>query len=128
MTDKIAYSIHHTNFPIRDAAATEEWYSKVFGMTKIEPTRPTTVAGVLLLTNGNFDLHFHVVEPEQVDVGMTHTAVEVSDWDSFIAHLDEIGERYLDARDRGHNKSRTGSLVDPDGHRVEFTHHAERSW
>ena len=58
MSDKPAY-IHHVNFPTTDAERTIEWYSKVFGMKYIKPKSNTKV---VLMTRGNFDLHFTPVE------------------------------------------------------------------
>ena len=125
----IAYSIHHSNFPIRDKKTTEKWYGEVFGLTRVDPQGPAN-ADLLMLTNGRFDLHFHVVDSDdRTNIGITHFAVEVTDWDEFHTHLDGLDVQYIDdERIRVHNRSKTGSLIDPDGHRVEFTWHPDRAW
>ena len=76
MSDKPAY-IHHVNFPTTDPERTIEWYSKVFGMKYIKPKSNTKV---VLMTRGNFDLHFTPVE-EMDRMAPYHFAVEVEDWD-----------------------------------------------
>ena len=58
MSDKPAF-IHHVNFPTTDPERTIEWYTKVFGMKYIKPKSNTKV---VLMTRGNFDLHFTPVE------------------------------------------------------------------
>ncbi|ROO87613.1 lactoylglutathione lyase [Actinocorallia herbida] len=122
-----SHSLHHVNFPTVDLKATQEWYGRVFGMTRVEPVNPPP-RGTMLLTNGNFDLHFRPVEKGAEATGLIHFAIEVEDWDAFVAHLDEIGERYIEEPFRGHDLSKTGSVSDPDGHRVEFTWHPDREW
>ena len=54
MSGRPAY-IHHVNFPTTDPERTIEWYSTVFGMRYIQPKSNTKV---VLMTRGNFDLHF----------------------------------------------------------------------
>ena len=43
------------NFPTTDPERTKEWYTKVFGLKAITPKSNTKV---VLMTRGNFDLHF----------------------------------------------------------------------
>lgn len=122
-----SHSLHHVNFPVVNLEATEEWYAKVFGMWRVHPVK-TPPRGTMLLTRGNFDLHFRPVEAGQSETGLIHFAIEVENWDEFIAHLESIDERYIVEPFRGHDESLTGSVTDPDGHRVEFTYHADRDW
>ena len=89
MSDKPAY-IHHVNFPTTDPERTIEWYTKVFGMKYIKPKSNTKV---VLMTRGNFDLHFTPVE-EMDRMAPYHFAVEVEDWDGFLEHLDKLGIRH----------------------------------
>ena len=42
------------------------------------------------MTRGNFDLHFTPVE-EMDRMAPYHFAVEVEDWEGFLAHLDGLG-------------------------------------
>ena len=62
---------------------TIEWYTQVFGMKYIKPKSNTKV---VLMTRGNFDLHFTPVE-EMDRMAPYHFAVEVEDWHGFLAHL-----------------------------------------
>ena len=86
MSNLPAY-IHHVNFPTTNPERTIEWYSKVFGMKYIKPKSNTKV---VLMTRGNFDLHFTPVE-EMDRMAPYHFAVEVEDWEGFLAHLDSLG-------------------------------------
>ena len=126
-TKSVSHSLHHVNFPTSDLEVTEEWYGRVFEMTRVHPVKPPP-KGTMLLTRGNFDLHFRPVEKGQEQTGLIHFAIEVDDWDEFLVHLDKVGEEYVVEPYRGHDLSQTGSLVDPDGHRVEFTWHPDRTW
>ncbi|KJF24635.1 VOC family protein [Rhodococcus sp. ACPA4] len=126
-TKSVTHSLHHVNFPTSDLDATEAWYGKVFEMTRVHPVKAPP-KGTMLLTRGNFDLHFRPVEKGEEQTGLIHFAIEVEDWDEFIAHLDKVGEEYIEEPYRGHDLSKTGSVVDPDGHRVEFTWHPDRTW
>ncbi|MFJ8921420.1 lactoylglutathione lyase [Streptomyces sp. LamerLS-316] len=127
MTEIHARSLHHVNFPTADLQATEEWYGKVFGLKRVIPVR-TPPNGTMLLTRGNFDLHFRPVEKSEVQTGLIHFAIEIEDWDTFLKHLDTAGVEYIEEPYRGHDMSKTGSISDPDGHRVEFTWHPDRDW
>ena len=86
MSNRPAY-IHHVNFPTTDPERTNEWYTKVFGMKYIKPKSNTKV---VLMTRGNFDLHFTPVE-EMDRMAPYHFAIEVEDWDGFLAHLRRAG-------------------------------------
>jgi catechol 2,3-dioxygenase-like lactoylglutathione lyase family enzyme len=121
------HSLHHVNFPSGDLKATEEWYGKIFGLKRVDPAN-TPPNRTMLLTHGNFDLHFRPVDKDQVATGLIHFAIEIEDWDEFTARLDSLGERWLPEPNRGHDDSKTGSVIDPDGHRVEFTWHPGRTW
>ncbi|MCC2033252.1 VOC family protein [Microbacterium allomyrinae] len=126
-----AHSLHHVNFPITDTEATAEWFGKVFGLTVSNPVN-IPVNRTMLLTNtdrgGNFDLHFRPVEKGKEVTGLIHFAIEVEDWDAFLVHLGELGIDHVEEPNRGHDSSKTGSIIDPDGHRVEFTFHPDRDW
>jgi|GEM_PF-1794393 len=121
------HSLHHVNFPITDPDVIAEWYGKVFDLRRVTPVNQP-VNRTMLLTNGNFDLHFRPVEKGKEVTGLIHFAIEIEDWDGFIAHLGELGIDHIEEPNRGHDNSKTGSIVDPDGHRVEFTFHPDREW
>lgn len=120
------YSIHHVNFPTTDPDRTTEWYAKVFGMKKIETSRIANTQ-VLLLTKGKFDLHFTPVE-HMDRMAPYHYAVEVEDWDAFLAHLDNLGIRYTQPHERPTNNSKFAYIRDPDGTMIELVYHGNRSW
>jgi len=123
MSDKPAY-IHHVNFPTTNPERTIEWYQKVFGMKYIKPKSNTKV---VLMTRGNFDLHFTPVE-EMDRMAPYHFAVEVEDWDGFLAHLDELGIRHTRAITRPENNSQLCYIHDPDHTMIELVFHARRPY
>ncbi len=123
MSDKPAY-IHHVNFPTTDPERTIEWYSKVFGMKYIKPKSNTKV---VLMTRGNFDLHFTPVE-EMDRMAPYHFAVEVEDWDGFLAHLAEVGIRHTRVITRPENNSQFCYIHDPDHTMIELVFHARRPY
>jgi catechol 2,3-dioxygenase-like lactoylglutathione lyase family enzyme len=124
---KQAHAIHHVLFPTTDTEGTAEWYEKVFGMKRIPITQKAGPLPVLLMTSGNFDLHFTPVD-EFTPLAPYHFALEIEDWDSFIAHLDELGIEYSELRHRPQNNSTTSEVIDPNGHHVEIVWHGDRDW
>jgi catechol 2,3-dioxygenase-like lactoylglutathione lyase family enzyme len=123
MSDRPAY-IHHCNFPTTDPDRTIEWYSKVFGMKYIKPKSNTKV---VLMTRGNFDLHFTPVE-EMDRMAPYHFAVEVEDWDGFLAHLAELGIRHTRVITRPENNSQFCYVHDPDHTMIELVFHERRPY
>jgi catechol 2,3-dioxygenase-like lactoylglutathione lyase family enzyme len=120
------HSIHHVNFPTTDPERTTEWYSRVFGLKRIDLSKFTNTK-VLLLTRGNFDLHFTPVE-EMDRMAPYHYAVEVEDWDGFLEHLESIGIRYTKPVERPQNNSKYSYIRDPDGTMIELVYHGNREW
>jgi catechol 2,3-dioxygenase-like lactoylglutathione lyase family enzyme len=123
MSDKPAF-IHHVNFPTTDPERTIEWYQKVFGMKYIKPKSNTKV---VLMTRGNFDLHFTPVE-EMDRMAPYHFAVEVEDWDGFLEHLDKLGIRHTRVITRPENNSQFCYIHDPDHTMIELVFHARRAF
>ena len=123
MSNLPAY-IHHVNFPTTNPERTIEWYSKVFGMKYIKPKSNTKV---VLMTRGNFDLHFTPVE-EMDRMAPYHFAVEVENWDEFLAHLDELGIRHTRVITRPENNSLFCYIHDPDHTMIELVFHARRPY
>ncbi len=114
--------IHHVNFPSTDLDRTRDWYEKVFGMRSVTPKSNTRV---LLMTRGNFDLHFTPME-EMRRMAPMHFAMEVDDWDDFMAHLDELGVRHTRTRERPENQSKFCYIHDPDNTMIEIVYHGLR--
>ncbi len=123
MSDKPAF-IHHVNFPTTNPERTIEWYSKVFGMKYIKPKSNTKV---VLMTRGNFDLHFTPVETMD-RMAPYHFAVEVEDWDGFLEHLKEEGIRHTRVITRPENNSQFCYIHDPDHTMIELVFHARRPY
>jgi catechol 2,3-dioxygenase-like lactoylglutathione lyase family enzyme len=123
MSDRPAY-IHHVNFPTTDPDRTIEWYSKVFGMKYIKPKSNTKV---VLMTRGNFDLHFTPVE-EMDRMSPYHFAVEVEDWDGFLDHLNSLGIRHTRPITRPENNSQFCYIHDPDHTMIELVYHHRRQY
>jgi lactoylglutathione lyase len=123
MSDKPAF-IHHVNFPTTNPERTIEWYSRVFGMKYIKPKSNTKV---VLMTRGNFDLHFTPVETMD-RMAPYHFAVEVEDWDGFLEHLKELGIRHTRVITRPENNSQFCYIHDPDHTMIELVFHARRPY
>lgn len=115
------HSLHHINFPISDVERTKEWYGKVFGMTHIDVSRVSDTP-ILLLTYGNFDLHFTPHE-NAPNLDPHHFCIEVEDWDGFMEHLASLGIEYTDMVERPQNNSKACYIRDPDNNIVEIMHH-----
>jgi len=112
------------NFPTTDPERTIEWYSKVFGMKYIKPKSNTKV---VLMTRGNFDLHFTPVE-EMDRMAPYHFAVEVEDWDGFLEHLAKLGIRHTRVITRPENNSQFCYIHDPDHTMIELVFHERRPY
>ena len=54
-----------------------------------------------------------------------HFAIEVEDWDRFIAKLEALGIEYTMSRVRPQNDSKTARIQDPDGTLIEVTYHED---
>ncbi len=118
------HSIHHVNFPTTNVERTKEWYAKVFGMHHVDVSQLSNTK-VLLMSRGNFELHFTPVETMH-RMAPFHYAVEVEDWDGFLAHLKSIGVRNTKPVERPQNRSKFCYIHDPDGTMIELTYHGQR--
>ncbi|HVT70589.1 MAG TPA: VOC family protein [Trebonia sp.] len=123
MSDRPAF-IHHVNFPTTDPERTIEWYTKVFGLKYIKPKSNTKV---VLMTRGNFDLHFTPVE-EMDRMSPYHFAIEVEDWEDFLEHLAELGVRHTRVIRRPENNSLFCYIHDPDHTMIELVFHVRRPY
>lgn len=122
------HSIHHVNIPSKDPQRTSEWYGKVFGLREFK--RPFTQGGapgvddVLLMTRGNFGVHF-TIHDSPPDIKPHHFAVEVEDWDGFVAHLRELGIKYSHYNVRPQNGAKSAYIYDPDRNIIEIMFHPQ---
>jgi catechol 2,3-dioxygenase-like lactoylglutathione lyase family enzyme len=124
MSSSRPHSIHHVNFPTTDPERTKAWYAKVFGMKHVDVSALSNTK-VMLMTRGNFELHFTPVDTMQ-RMAPFHYAVEVEDWDGFLAHLKSIGVRNTKPVERPQNRSKFCYIHDPDGTMIELTYHGDR--
>jgi lactoylglutathione lyase len=88
---------------------------------------PKSNTKVVLMTRGNFDLHFTPVE-EMDRMAPYHFAVEVEDWDGFLAHLHELGIRHTRPITRPENNSQFCYIHDPDHTMIELVYHHRRAY
>ena len=123
MTGRI-HAIHHVNFPTTNPEQTKEWYSKVFGLKYVDIGKLSDTK-VLLMTAGDFDIHFTPVS-EKRRMDPFHFAVEVENWDEMLVHLKAIGVRFTKPFHRPQNNSTLCYIRDPDGTLVELTYHGNR--
>ena len=111
--------IQHTNVETSDVARSQEWYGKVFDAEWTED-------GPRFLKLGNTELHLHV-EANPQPHPTNHFAVEVEDWDAWLANLKQSGINFEVGREPKLNASGklAGFLRDPDGNLIEVMYHAE---
>ena len=81
--------IHHINIQITDRQRTREWYEKVLGAEFLD-RGPALNQRQLQLRIGTAEIHTSDTD-NPVKVPRVHFAVEVGDWDSMLAHLDQLG-------------------------------------
>ena len=79
------------------------------------------------MTTGAFDLHFTPVE-EMDRMAPYHFAMEVEDWEGFLAHLAELGIRHTRVITRPENNSQFCYIHDPDHTMIELVFHARRPY
>jgi lactoylglutathione lyase len=109
--------IQHSNVETSDVARSQEWYSKVFDAEWTEE-------GPRFLKLGNTELHLHVEANPQPHPS-NHFAIEVEDWDGWLANLQEVGIGF-DREPRLNDGGKlAGFLRDPDGNLIEVMYHAE---
>lgn len=111
--------IQHANVETSDVARSQDWYRRAFGAEWTEE-------GPRFLKLGNSELHLHVEEnpnPHRTN----HFAVEVEDWDAWLANLNKEGIKFDEGREpflRPDGKM-AGFLRDPDGNMIEVMYHAD---
>ena len=115
------HSLHHINFPITDVERSKAWYEQVFGLKHVDVSRVSDTP-ILLMTFGNFDLHFTPHE-EMPNLAPTHFCVEVEDWDHMLERLEELGIEVTGITVRPQNDSKACYIHDPDGNIIELMHH-----
>ena len=109
--------IQHTNVETSDVARSQEWYARVFDAEWTEE-------GPRFLKLGNTELHLHV-EANPTPHPSNHFAVEVEDWDAWLAYLQAEGIAF-DREPRLNDGGKlAGFLRDPDGNLIEVMYHAE---
>jgi catechol 2,3-dioxygenase-like lactoylglutathione lyase family enzyme len=120
--------LHHVNFPTSDPERTTKWYGDVFGMTSMNPRSNSRL---LLLSRGNFNLHFTPVD-DMDRMAPYHFAIEVEDWEGFLGHLKKLGIRHTPPGKRPMDHSLFCYIFDPDHTMIELVWHsvrpAENSW
>jgi catechol 2,3-dioxygenase-like lactoylglutathione lyase family enzyme len=124
MAGKI-HAIHHVNFPTSDPEKTKEWYSKVFGLKHVD-VGAWSDTKVLLMTGGDFDIHFTPVKDKR-KMDPFHFAVEIENWDEMISHLRSLNVRFTKPFYCPQNNSTLCYIRDPDNNLVELTFHGNRT-
>ena len=108
--------IQHTNVSTSNVKRTQEWYKKVFGAEWTED-KPR------YLKLGSSEVH--IAEREEVNAHeRNHFAVEVENWDSWVANLAHVGESFVREPNSNDGKLR-GFVSDPDGSLIEVMWHAD---
>jgi catechol 2,3-dioxygenase-like lactoylglutathione lyase family enzyme len=129
--------IHHINIQITDRQRTREWYEKVLDAEFLD-RGPALNQRQLQLRIGTAEIHTSDTD-DLIKVPRVHFAVEVEDWDSMLAHLDELGIPYSrtaggsfgtniggeDARQgqREDTNEQYTYINDPDDNLIELVYH-----
>ena len=110
--------IQHTNVETSDVSRSQDWYRRAFGAEWTED-------GPRYLKLGNTELHLHV-EANPQPHPTNHFAVEVEDWDAWLANLQQEGIDFEPGRAPKLNDSGklAGFVRDPDGNLIEVMYHA----
>jgi catechol 2,3-dioxygenase-like lactoylglutathione lyase family enzyme len=107
--------IQHANVATSDVKRSQEWYKKVFNAEWTEE-HPR------YLKLGNSELHI-VERTDPRPHESNHFAVEVEDWEAWVANLARVGVTF-DREPRENDGKLSGFLRDPDGNRIEVMYHA----
>src|SRR5262245_1131026 len=129
--------IHHINVPISNRDRTREWYETVLGAEFLD-RGPGSNRRQLQLRLGAGEIHFSETA-HPAPTPSSHFAIEISDWDGMMAHLDALGIAHvrtsaasvaanLGGTDptqgrRDYSGEHYTSLHDPDGNMIELVHH-----
>ena len=126
MTSNRPAYIHHVNFPTTDMERTKDWYVEVFGHEGT--SRPKSNTKVVLMTRGNFDLHFTPVEIDGPDVARTtspsRSRTGTDSWRTWMS----LGIRHTRPIMRPENNSMFCYIHDPDHTMIELVYHHRRPY
>lgn len=129
--------IHHVNIQITDRERTREWYERVLGCEFLD-RGPALNQRQLQMRIGNGEMHFSTVAKRADQPASNHFAIEVTDWEGMLAHLDKEGVPYgrsdgsrgwapTDSEDPRCYREDTGEhytyIHDPDGNMIELVYH-----
>ena len=114
--------IAHIAFQVSDLAKARAFYGELLGYE--EPFRVFNDDGTLLLTyfkvnDRQFIEIFPGLPPEKED-RLSHLALETTDIEALRGYLEEKGLKVPGKVNQGRDGNLNMSLVDPDGHRIEF--------
>jgi catechol 2,3-dioxygenase-like lactoylglutathione lyase family enzyme len=128
--------VHHINVQITNRQRTRAWYEKVLGATFLDRGEALNQR-MLQLNVGSAEMHFSETDTPMIPK-QPHFALEVTDWEATLAHLDAQGVEYSRT---GQAFSRVGTggderwskredsgehytyVHDPDGNLIELVHH-----
>ena len=85
--------VHHVNVQVSDRERTRDWYQKVLGAEFLD-RGPALNRRQLQLRLGESEIHF-TERAQPATIPSSHFAVEVDDWKSTLARLDELGIPYV---------------------------------
>jgi len=112
---------NHIGIVVRNLEQCEEFYGTLLGLKTI--TRPPfNFPGHWYQVGPNCQLHLMVYDEEIPDT-MRHIALEVSDFEETVRELRSKGIKIIDGPGKRIDGSDYLFCKDPDGNRVEITHH-----
>ena len=108
--------IQHVNLSVSDINRSQQWYKKVFGAqwTEADPRK---------LKLGTCEVHI-AVRVDNHPNPRNHFAVELENWDAWVANLNAVGESFLEPPNASNKKVR-GFVCDPDNNRIEVMWHED---
>jgi catechol 2,3-dioxygenase-like lactoylglutathione lyase family enzyme len=117
--------LEHWTLVASDVERTKRWYVDVLGAEVPERSGPpcVTLAGTLIdifPSGRESPAGFSFGMPSPGSIGQHHAyTIKLEDYDAWIAHFDEIGQKY---RRAAHGMGRMSIYADdPDGYHIELT-------
>ena len=112
---------NHVAIVVRDLEKCKWFYGEVLGLKTI-PRPPFGFSGHWYQVGPNCQLHLMVYE-EKISNTMRHFALEVVNFDEMIEELRKKGIEIVEGPGKRFDGSAYLFCKDPDGNRVEITHH-----
>jgi len=112
---------NHVGIVVRDLEKCKRFYGEVLGLKTI-PRPPFNFPGHWYQVGPRSQLHL-MVYAETIPDTMRHIALEVANFKETVQQLGAMGIEIIEGPGKRHDGSDYLFCKDPDGNRVEITHH-----